>query len=47
MKFCTNVYQAAAKAASLGGTTLGNLMGVKDEPDLGEGVLSVILHDRR
>lgn len=29
--------QAAAKAASVAGTTLGNLMGVKDEPDLGEG----------
>ncbi|KAK4688722.1 pre-mRNA-splicing factor ATP-dependent RNA helicase DHX38/PRP16, partial [Tremellales sp. Uapishka_1] len=28
--------KAAAKAASLGGTVLGNLMGVKDEPDLGE-----------
>ncbi len=29
--------KAAAKAASIAGTTLGNLMGVKDEPDLGEG----------
>jgi pre-mRNA-splicing factor ATP-dependent RNA helicase DHX38/PRP16 len=29
--------KAAAKAASVAGTTLGNLMGVKDEPDLGEG----------
>ncbi len=29
--------KAAAKAASLGGTVLGNLMGIKDEPDLGEG----------
>jgi len=29
--------RAAAKAASVAGTTLGNLMGVKDEPDLGEG----------
>lgn len=28
--------RAAAKAASMAGTTLGNLMGVKDEPDLGE-----------
>ncbi|KIR34642.1 pre-mRNA-splicing factor ATP-dependent RNA helicase PRP16 [Cryptococcus deuterogattii 99/473] len=28
--------KAAAKAASIAGTTLGNLMGVKDEPDLGE-----------
>jgi pre-mRNA-splicing factor ATP-dependent RNA helicase DHX38/PRP16 len=28
--------RAAAKAASVAGTTLGNLMGVKDEPDLGE-----------
>ncbi|WVQ96080.1 hypothetical protein IAU59_003181 [Kwoniella sp. CBS 9459] len=28
--------KAAAKAASMAGTTLGNLMGVKDEPDLGE-----------
>lgn len=27
--------KAAAKAASMAGTTLGNLMGVKDEPDLG------------
>jgi pre-mRNA-splicing factor ATP-dependent RNA helicase DHX38/PRP16 len=27
--------RAAAKAASIAGTTLGNLMGVKDEPDLG------------
>lgn len=31
--------RAAAKAASVAGTTLGNLMGVKDEPDLGEGKL--------
>lgn len=29
--------KAAAKAASVAGTTLGNLMGVKDEPELGEG----------
>lgn len=29
--------RAAAKAASVAGTTLGNLMGVKDEPDLGAG----------
>jgi pre-mRNA-splicing factor ATP-dependent RNA helicase DHX38/PRP16 len=29
--------KAAAKAASVAGTTLGNIMGVKDEPDLGEG----------
>lgn len=29
--------KAAAKAASIAGTTLGNLMGVKDEPELGEG----------
>lgn len=29
--------KAAARAASVAGTTLGNLMGVKDEPDLGEG----------
>ncbi|WVO13862.1 hypothetical protein L204_101485 [Cryptococcus depauperatus] len=28
--------KAAAKAASIAGTTLGNIMGVKDEPDLGE-----------
>lgn len=28
--------RAAAKAASIAGTALGNLMGVKDEPDLGE-----------
>ncbi|KAI9639032.1 putative RNA helicase [Dioszegia hungarica] len=28
--------KAAAKAASIAGTTLGNLMGVKDEPELGE-----------
>jgi len=28
--------RAAAKAASVAGTTLGNLMGVKDEPELGE-----------
>lgn len=28
--------RAAAKAASMAGTTLGNLMGVKDEPELGE-----------
>lgn len=28
--------RAAAKAASMAGTALGNLMGVKDEPDLGE-----------
>ncbi|ODO00817.1 pre-mRNA-splicing factor ATP-dependent RNA helicase PRP16 [Cryptococcus wingfieldii CBS 7118] len=28
--------KAAAKAASIAGTTLGNLMGVKDEPNLGE-----------
>ncbi|GMK53866.1 hypothetical protein CspeluHIS016_0104520 [Cutaneotrichosporon spelunceum] len=27
--------KAAAKATSMAGTTLGNLMGVKDEPDLG------------
>ncbi len=27
--------KAAAKLTALGGTTLGNLMGVKDEPDLG------------
>ncbi|TXT12825.1 hypothetical protein VHUM_01226 [Vanrija humicola] len=27
--------RAAAKAASVAGTTLGNLMGVRDEPDLG------------
>jgi pre-mRNA-splicing factor ATP-dependent RNA helicase DHX38/PRP16 len=29
--------KAAARAASVAGTTLGNIMGVKDEPDLGEG----------
>jgi pre-mRNA-splicing factor ATP-dependent RNA helicase DHX38/PRP16 len=29
--------KAAAKAASIAGTTLGNIMGVKDEPDRGEG----------
>ncbi len=28
--------KAAAKMADIQGTTLGNLMGVKDEPDLGE-----------
>lgn len=28
--------KAAAKAASMAGTALGNIMGVKDEPDLGE-----------
>ncbi|KAL7425016.1 Pre-mRNA-splicing factor ATP-dependent RNA helicase PRP16 [Cryptotrichosporon argae] len=28
--------KAAAKAASIAGTTLGNLLGVKDEPELGE-----------
>jgi pre-mRNA-splicing factor ATP-dependent RNA helicase DHX38/PRP16 len=27
--------KAAAKLAHIGGSTLGNLMGVKDEPDLG------------
>jgi pre-mRNA-splicing factor ATP-dependent RNA helicase DHX38/PRP16 len=29
--------KAAARVASVAGTTLGNIMGVKDEPDLGEG----------
>ena len=33
--------KAAAKAASIAGTTLGNLMGVKDEPELGEGLSRV------
>ncbi|ORX37813.1 hypothetical protein BD324DRAFT_401467 [Kockovaella imperatae] len=28
--------KAAAKAASIAGTTLGNILGIKDEPDLGE-----------
>lgn len=32
--------RAAAKAASVAGTTLGNLMGVKDEPELGAGELN-------
>ena len=31
--------KAAAKAASMAGTALGNILGVKDEPDLGEGKL--------
>ena len=35
--------KAAAKAASIAGTTLGNLMGVKDEPELGEGMSSFLV----
>ena len=37
--------RASAKAASVAGTTLGNIMGVKDEPELGEGA-SGVLHNR-
>ena len=35
--------KAAAKAASIAGTTLGNLMGVKDEPELGAGMSAACL----